>query len=146
MDVGEIADWLGLEGIEAGPTAERFVGLCLAQVNSSEADADQDELDGSSLIQWGCAQLGVSVAGDARDLIGQCEPQSVSDAAATRGALLYGSPGSGSSTSGRIGVSVGAGASIVDASGGLERVAVRAIPWTTFDRGGLLPGIAYPTT
>lgn len=155
--VDSIGEMFGFGGDDEGPTAERFVQLCLGQVNddykgkgghwrADREDDDPDAFDCSGLILWACYQLGVNL-GDttAKGIIDKCDPLSVSEAYNLRGAVFFGPPKPGSNVSGHIGVSLGDGEYMVDASGSLERVTVRRILKKYFTDGGLIPGIIYPT-
>lgn len=111
-------------------------------VYGSEADPkdpDPDAFDCSELIQWACAQVGVTFADGSGNQIFASEQaglgKSVAEAARIRGALLW--------HPGHVAISLGDGVNTVEARGRKYGVVQGPIGVGRFDRAGLIPGLYY---
>ena len=122
-------------------TAGAFVRVCLAQAGDSyiygaEAAASNpnpNAFDCSELIEWALARVGVTFVDGSSAQIARCRPISVEQAIRTRGALLW--------HPGHIAVSLGNGRTIEAANSRVGVVSYSAAG--RFQRGGLVPGLAY---
>ncbi|WP_412743618.1 peptidoglycan-binding domain-containing protein [Krasilnikovia sp. MM14-A1004] len=136
------------------PTADRLVELCLHQVNDryvlgTQADhnnPDEDEFDCAELISWACARLGVEFPSYSVSQIDASHHAglglSVSDAATTRGALLFRRAGHNGSKYNHVAISLGTGEETIEAMDSKHGVAVGEIGHR-FTDGGYIPGIQY---
>ncbi|GAB1644527.1 peptidoglycan-binding domain-containing protein [Krasilnikovia sp. MM14-A1259] len=136
------------------PTADRFVELCLHQVNDryvlgTQADhnnPDEDEFDCAELISWACARLGVEFPSYSVSQIDASHHAglglSVSDAAHVRGALLFRRAGHNGSQYNHVAISLGTGEETIEAMDRRHGVAVGHIGHR-FTDGGYIPGIRY---
>ncbi|RZU51419.1 NlpC/P60 family protein [Krasilnikovia cinnamomea] len=135
-------------------TADRFVELCLHQVNdryvlgtnADENNPDEDEFDCAELISWACARLGVEFPSYSVSQIDASHHAglglSVSEAASVRGALLFRRAGHNGSQYNHVAVSLGTGDETIEAMGRAHGVAVGEIG-NRFTDGGYIPGIQY---
>ena len=92
------------------------------------------DLDGSELVEWAAAQVGVTVVGTLDWLAANLEPVTVAEALRARGAVLLNST--------RAAVSLGfRTVSMVDG----DRYVLRAVPDddSTWTAAGLIPGVMY---
>lgn len=125
-------------------SAASFVALAQAQagdtyiygVEVSLSDPNPNAFDCSELIEWAAARVGVNFPGNSVSMIAACQPISVEQAIATRGALLY-----TSSPYNHIAISLGNGMTIEAANSRVGVVNYSAAG--RFQRGGLIPGLRY---
>lgn len=126
-----------------------MVTFALAQVGDryqfgAEADpkdTDPDVFDCSELIQWACAQVGVTFVDGSSNQIAAIAAAGleipVATAASLRGALLW--------APGHCGISLGDGTHTVEARGRKYGVVVGPITRGRFTRAGRIPGLSYGT-
>lgn len=122
-------------------TASAFVQAALAQAGdryifgaeASVSDPDPTAFDCSELVQWAAGRAGVTFVDGSAAQIAACKSISVDQAIATRGALLW--------HPGHIAISLGNGRTIEAANSRVGVVSYSARG--RFQRGGLIPGLAY---
>jgi len=132
------------DGTEIGHThsALDFVTLCLRQngdryvfgAETKLSDPDPDAFDCSELVQWACAQVGVTIPDGSGAQAAHCTGIPVAQAGTTRGALLF--------HPGHVAVSLGDGKHTIEAMGTAYGVRKGTVAGR-FTSGGLIPGMSY---
>jgi cell wall-associated NlpC family hydrolase len=123
-----------------------FVTMCLRQVGdryvygaeTDLANPDPHAFDCSELVQWACAQVGVSFPDGTWAQEAAATKITVAQAAKIRGALLF--------RPGHVAVSLGDGRNTVEAKGaayGVVSGGTQGIIAGRFTSGGLIPGMKY---
>jgi cell wall-associated NlpC family hydrolase len=129
----------------AGGSALDMVTVALRQVGKNyvygaEAapdDPDPKAFDCSELVQWACAQVGVTFVDGSYAQLDACERISVESASHIRGALLFPLPDAH-----HVAISLGDGEHTVEAMGRQYGVVQGNIA-NRFGTGGLIPGLDY---
>lgn len=144
---GQVAGTVNL----ASKSAMDFVTLCLRQVGDTYVwgagrnvnDPNPEAFDCSGLVFWACAQLGVKIGSWSGAQYDDCRRAgrliSISEAAATRGALLF----EGAGGSQHVAVSLGDGKHTVEARGTAYGVCKSTIVDRPWSAAGLIPGLRY---
>lgn len=140
---------LNLPAARAGHSAMDMTTIALRQVGdryvygaeTSPDDPDPSAFDCSELIQWACSQVGVMFADGDGAQIAAIERahlvRTVEQASRIRGAFLW--------FPGHCAISLGDGRTTVEARGRAYGVVQAPIAGRGFQKGGLIPGLIYPS-
>jgi cell wall-associated NlpC family hydrolase len=135
---------------DAKPTVLDFVTECLRQAGNKYTWGGEDPSTGfdcSGLIQWAAAQMNIKLPRTAGPQYQACVAAglglTVDQAANTRGAILYRSPGALPGYGEHIAVSLGDGVHTIEARGSAYGVIEGGISGRVWTGGGKLPGFTY---
>lgn len=132
--------------------ATDFVSFALKQVGDkyvygatpSASQADPNQFDCSSLVQWAAAQCGIKLPRTSSAQNDVCRSITIDEASKIRGALIFRRPGTeGKGDTGHVVISLGDGRSTVEARGTAYGVVQYKIQERDFNAAGMIPGMNY---